>query len=147
MKRYIANVEYDASTDDYYIALDEKITKELGWNVGDALVWKDNKDGSYSVTKKENTSDLKIFMVETVSIFRHRYAVKAKSLEHAYDTIVLEEAKEFSQKHIDENIVSGREISEEEFVKIHDEDNEYLSSWDKSKKLSSIHIVDYDNEY
>lgn len=147
MKSYTANVEYDASSDDYYIALDDKISKELGWNIGDTLIWKDNKDGTFTVTKKENMEDLKLFLVETVSIFRHRYAIKAKSLEHAYDTVVLEEATEISQKHIDENIVSGREITEEEYIKMYDEDNEYSSSWDKSKKLSYIHIVDYDNEY
>jgi len=88
-----------------------------------------------------------LYLVETISTFRMRYVVSAKSAEHACDTVVLEEAQELSQKHIDENIISVREIRRPEYKKIFDEDNDYLKDWDTDKKFSMVHVVDYDNTY
>jgi len=143
MEKFTAKIEYDEKTDEYYLPLGEEVTKKLGWNLGDKLNWKDNGDGSYTITKIED--DMKIFLVETITTFRHRYAIKCKSYEHACDTVVMEEASEFSQEHLGETIVSGREISEEEYLKIHDADNGYIASWPKEKKLEFVHTVDYEN--
>lgn len=141
MKKFTGVVQYDANFDEYFIVFDDQLTKDLGWKVGDTLVWKDNNNGSYTLTKKE-AEDLKVYMVETVSTFRHRYAVKAKSLEHAYDTVVMNEAEEFHQTHIDENIISGREVSQEEYLKLFSED-EFCAKWDDATKLKYIHTIDY----
>ena len=77
----------------------------------------------------------KYVMVDTVSMFRMRYVVEVPDNvgeeiyfkdgtrsfpctpeEYASDTVVCEEAKEFSQYHIGENIVSTREVTLEEAV-------------------------------
>lgn len=79
-------------------------------------------------------------LVETVSMFRMRYMVevpKGKS-EYALDTVVCHEAKEFSQKHLDETIVSHRVVSKKEALAICDEDNNYCTSWTKDKKESAF---------
>ena len=91
-------------------------------------------------------SEKKIYIVEAISMFRMRYAVECASAEHAMDTVVMQEAEELSQKHLDEVITSAREVSTEEYLKIFDEDNDYLSTWDREKKLESIHVVDYDQK-
>jgi hypothetical protein len=56
-----------------------------------------------------------LFVIETIQTFRHRYVVECKSLDHAYDTVAMEEATEFSQMHLGEQIVTGREITRAEF--------------------------------
>lgn len=92
-----------------------------------------------------------LFVVETIQTFRHRYVIDCKSLEHAYDTVAMEEAGEFSQMHLGEQIVTGREITREEFnrmnesLKQHGDGTHYRpesgSPWMGEKM---IHVVEYD---
>ena len=86
--------------------------------------------------------DKNLYLVETISIFRQRYVVEAKESEHAADHVVVnttgsydENFREFSQKHIDETITSVRKIKEKEYLRLFNEDNDYLKSWDNQKKL------------
>ena len=95
-------------------------------------------------TQTEEKSDTAIYIVETVSMFRIRYAVRARSAEHAADTVVMQEGNELSQHHLDEVHNHVREVSEAEYLKLFDADNDYLSSWDNAKKLGMIHNIDYD---
>lgn len=91
----------------------------------------------------------KLYMVETVSIFRHRYVVESREAEHAADEVVMGIARsstdfaEFSQKHIDELITSTREITAEEYLKEFDADNDYLREWSIPQKMQYIHSIDY----
>jgi hypothetical protein len=88
---------------------------------------------------------MKKYLVETVSIFRHRYVVEAKEEEHACDEVVCERdnLKEFSQYHVDENITSVREIDDAEYLKVFDKDNEYLKDWENERKFSFVNKIDY----
>jgi len=95
----------------------------------------------------------KLYMVETVSIFRQRYVVEAREAEHAADEVVInttgtynEEWQEFSQKHIDESIISVREISASEYLHEFDEDNDYLKTWPLTQKMRLINTVKYEDE-
>lgn len=84
-------------------------------------------------------SDKELVLVETVSMFRMRYVVevpKGKS-EYALDTVVCQEAKEFSQEHLDEVIVSHRVVTEDEALAQFDIDNNYLTTWDKETKIEA----------
>lgn len=56
-----------------------------------------------------------LFVVETIQTFRHKYVVDCKELSHAFDTIAMEEAEEFSQMFLGENIITGREITKDEY--------------------------------
>lgn len=56
-----------------------------------------------------------LYVVETIQTFRHRYVIECNELEHAYDTVTSDEVQEFSQMYLGESIISGREISREEF--------------------------------
>lgn len=79
-------------------------------------------------------------LVETISIFRHRYVVETPDNhpEYALDTVVTQSAKEVSQLHLDETIVSHRVISEEDYLQLFDTDNDYLSSLTNEQKLKFI---------
>jgi hypothetical protein len=84
-----------------------------------------------------------LYLVETVSIFRHRYAIEASDVEGAKDTVVMGigeviDLPELSQEHIDECISSVREIDEFEYLRIFEEDNDYLRHWPLDQKLKCI---------
>jgi hypothetical protein len=92
-------------------------------------------------------------MVDTIVTFRNRYAIEAKSLDHAYDTIVMNEAGEFSQMFLGEQIVTGREVTYDEYDAMNASlegvgdgtvyQPESGSPWMGRK---SIHKVDYDDD-
>ena len=92
----------------------------------------------------------KYVMVDTVSMFRMRYVVEVPDdvgeefyfkdgtrsfpctpEEYAMDTVTCEDAKEFTQDHIGETIVSTREVTLEEAVAQYRKDEPTLgASWD-----------------
>ena len=96
----------------------------------------------------------KLYLVETISMFRHRYVVEAKNAEHAEEEVMCnvghayqEDFEEFSQKHIEEIITSSREISELQYLQLFDKDNDYLKNWSRKQKYRFINVVDYgDND-
>ena len=80
-------------------------------------------------------------MVECVSMFRMRYMVEVpeEHPEYALDTVVMKEAKEFSQEHLDEVIVSHRVMdSTAEALVQCDLDNSYCSSWTDDQKINAF---------
>jgi hypothetical protein len=89
------------------------------------------------------------YLVETISMFRNRYVVETNEESDALDEVTInleiynDEWKEFSQKHIAENISSSREISDDEYLELFDKDNGYLSDWPDEKKWQFVNIVDY----
>lgn len=56
-----------------------------------------------------------LYVVETIRTFRIRYIIEGQARDHAFDTVVCEEAEEFSQMYLGEQIVTGRQITKEEF--------------------------------
>ena len=84
------------------------------------------------------------YLVETISMHRIRYVVECKSADDAKETVTFNEAEEFSQLHIDEMITSTREIDDVEYLRVFDEDNDYLKSWSEDQKFKYVHKVDYD---
>lgn len=89
-----------------------------------------------------------LFVVETIVTFRHRYVVECKELEHAFDTVACQEAEEFSQMCLGEQIISGREITHEEFdrmneaLKLHGDGTRYQpetgSPWMGEKMIYKV---------
>jgi hypothetical protein len=93
-------------------------------------------------------TDTKLYLIETISMFRMRYVVEARSEEHAMDEVTIhaggaDELKEFSQHHIDEVISSGRELTQEQYMELFHKDNDYLKSWTDEQKLEFINKIDY----
>jgi hypothetical protein len=120
-----------------FIELPIEIIESLELNEGDVMQWTDNEDGSFTLTKKKT----KLVLVETVSMFRLRYVVEVPEggkAEWALDTVTMEEAVEFSQKHLGENITSHREITDEEALNLCDEDNGYSRHWPDDKKRQAF---------
>lgn len=89
---------------------------------------------------------MKKYLVETVSMFRIRYVVEAKDVEHASDEVVCNNGnlKEFSQRHIDENVISIREVSDIDYLDLFDIDNDYLKTWTNEQKFDFVNKINYE---
>lgn len=90
----------------------------------------------------------KLVMVEALSQYRMRYVVEVEDdIEHALDEVTMRindiDFEEFSQLHLGETIVSHREIDKAEYLRIFDEDNDYLKDWKKKQKFKFVNKIDY----
>jgi len=93
-------------------------------------------------------SNEQIQIIETVSVFRIRYAVRATDKNQAVS--FFESGKidsDMSQSHLCETVSYVRTVNEEEFIEIFDADNDYLTDWSKDKKLECIYAVDDNWEF
>ena len=121
-----------------YCDLHALMEEDFGEN--DSYSFWDEHDWSEKVEKK-------LYLVETVSMFRMRYVVEAREPGHAEDEFVMEVGKEsfkeFSQHHMDEVIVSTRELSAVDYMDLFDKDNDYLKSWSDQEKMQFINVIDY----
>ena len=108
------------------------------------------KADSYTYWSEVKEMEKKLYLVETVSMFRMRYVVEAREEGHAMDEVVCEmgnhEFQEFSQKHVDEVIVSSRELSATDYMNLFDTDNDYLKSWTNKDKMKFINTIKYEDE-
>lgn len=143
----IVNLEYD-DEGNLILPLSDEICKEAGWEIGDTIEWIDNGDGSWTMRKVD--MDKEWVLVDTVSMFRMRYMVEVPKgkAEYALDTVACNDAKEFSQEHIGETIVSHRVVTEEEALAISDTDNDYAKAWAPEDKIKAFFTKEGEvNEY
>jgi hypothetical protein len=133
----IVTLETDENGD-LVLPLGDEIFADLGWQIGDTVEWIDNEDGSWTLRKKEVKTEM--VLVECVSTFRMRYVVEVPlgKKEWALDTVTMNEAEEFSQEHIGEQIVSHRVIDMTEYDRLFAEDNSYLNKWTDEQKRGFI---------
>ena len=142
-KSWTINLEEDPETGDLILPLNDDILEQTGWKTGDSIDWIDNGDGSWTMKKIET----QWVLVETVSTFRERYMVEVPvgidrygkdKADWALDTVTLEEAKEFSQEHLGETIVSHRVVTKEEALALCDKDNDYARVWNDELKVKTF---------
>jgi hypothetical protein len=85
-------------------------------------------------------SEKKLFEIDTIITFRHKYVIEAKCLEDAYDEITMRESgndddffEEVTQRCLGETIVSGRKIKKKHFdallIDLQHDDEETCSYW------------------
>jgi hypothetical protein len=136
----IVHLEKDENGD-LILPLSDELCEHLGVQVGDDVKWTDNGNGTWSITKSEQETEL--VLVETMSTFKHTYVVRVPKgkAEWALDTVTCEEAKEMAQEHITESIFGHRTITKEEYLKEFDTRNDYLKSWDEEQKMQFIKDV------
>jgi len=142
MKQWTISVSEDENGD-AMIEFPSDFIEETGWKEGDRIKWIDRGDRSFEMKKV----DTQFVLVECISQFRTRYVVEVptgvddygndKSL-WALDTVAMDEAKEFSQQHLGETIVSHRVLDAKEVIKICDQDNDYCRIWSDEKKFEAF---------
>jgi len=142
-KYWTIDVQEDPATGDAILEFPPEAMAQAGWKEGDTLDWNDNEDGTFTLTKKET----QWVLVEAVSTFRERYMVEVPigtdlygkdKVEWALDTVTMQEAKEFSQQHIGEHILSHRVVSYDEALAQCDIDNDYTKTWDNDTKIKNF---------
>ena len=94
----------------------------------------------------------KLYLVDTIVTFRHKYVIEADELEHAYDEVTMRDSgadedsfEEVTQLYLGETITDGREISKKDFkkmLKALETDKREMSSYWMGDKL--IRKIDYD---
>lgn len=52
-RSYAVTVEYDDEIGDYVLPFPDALIYDLDWHNGDVIQWIDNKDGSWTLKKKE----------------------------------------------------------------------------------------------
>jgi hypothetical protein len=141
MSKYTLEVQ-ENEDGEFFIELNDEILEGTGWKIGDDLVWTDNKDGSWTLTK----SDKVWVMVECIQQYRMRYMVQAPAdhPEYALDDVTMQRVKEFSQLDIGETIVSHRVISHDDALKLCDEDNDYTQEWTEEQKVKSFFTKEHE---
>jgi hypothetical protein len=92
-------------------------------------------------------NDGKIFVIETISMFKMTYYVRARCETDAKDEVCCNKDNdsfiEGSQRHVDEIQINARELTEDEFIKEFDKENEYLSGCPRETKLARINEINY----
>lgn len=85
-------------------------------------------------------TELELVLVEAISQYRMRYFIEVPlgNKDRALDAVTMEEAFEFSQKHLGETIISHRVVSSEEALTIIDEDNEFGADWSDDHKIDTF---------
>lgn len=81
-----------------------------------------------------------LVLVETLVTYRVRYVVEVPKGKDAWalDTVVCEEAKEFSQECLGEQIFSHRVVTQEAVLVLCNEDNAYANSWTAEQKFKTF---------
>lgn len=54
-------VEVKQNGDDYYLEFPDELLAQTGWKIGDTLIWKDRKDGSWTLKKKIDNKTPRLF--------------------------------------------------------------------------------------
>ena len=57
MSRWILDVKTDPENGDAILEFPDDLMESAGWKEGDTLEWIDNKDGSWTLRKKDGTDD------------------------------------------------------------------------------------------
>jgi hypothetical protein len=52
LKKWTLEITEDPETGDGILTFPPELVEETGWKEGDTLLWTDNKDGSWTLTKK-----------------------------------------------------------------------------------------------
>lgn len=139
-KSWTVRVEEDEQTGDLILPLNDEILEECGLKVGDGIKWVDRGNGSWAIEKVNKTEDTEWVMVDCVASYRMRYLVEVPKgkAEWALDTVTCQEAKEFSQEYLGEQIFSHRVVTKEEALEICDKDNSYVASWAPEVKIKNF---------
>jgi bifunctional DNA-binding transcriptional regulator/antitoxin component of YhaV-PrlF toxin-antitoxin module len=59
MSRWTLDVKEDPETGDQILEFPDDMMESAGWKEGDTLEWIDNKDGSWTLRKKDDDSTTK----------------------------------------------------------------------------------------
>lgn len=57
MKKWTLTVDIDSKTNELIIPIPDDCIDQIGWEIGDVLVWEKLNNGSWSIRKKEQQKE------------------------------------------------------------------------------------------
>ena len=60
-KTYTVKLEEDPEDKDLVLPIPTELLNQMGWDIGDDLVWKDNFDGTFLLAKEVDKSNKKAY--------------------------------------------------------------------------------------
>jgi len=100
--------------------------------------------------KSKKSSKKKLFAIDTITIFNHRYFIEANELDHAYDEVTMIDSGDDSdmfeaaqQVYLGETIIGGQEISKKDFRRLLKE-MEIANNGDYWLGEKLIRVIDYE---
>jgi hypothetical protein len=109
-------VQYDPVSNEHYITWDG-LEEETGWKPGDTIIWVENEDGSYTLTKKNNyQNDVEQFMAAADQYIGATPHLDENNMAQAklYIDLIDEEFKElcdgFIRRHIGDIADGGADL-------------------------------------
>lgn len=57
MEKHTLDIVEDALTGDLLLQLTDELCNEMGWTVGDTLIWTEQPNNTWSLRKKDNVLD------------------------------------------------------------------------------------------
>lgn len=131
-------------SDDVMLEFPQPFVEQQGWLAGDSLRWEAAPGGvnivNESLEKRRAevaSQETPIFIVDKLISVRVRYAVRARCAEHAKDTVTMNEAEEFDQNPIGEDIIGAAEMSEAQFF------DQFTYPIGDEAKRRFVHVIDY----
>ena len=58
---YAVKLEEDPDTGDLVLPIPTELLNQMGWDFGDTLIWDDNQDGTFSLSKKVDNEQEKAY--------------------------------------------------------------------------------------
>lgn len=111
---FVADTFTDPDTDETFVTIPIEMLKQLNWGEGTAINVRTER-GRVTMTR---ANEVQLFAVETISMFRHVYLVRAENEEHASDAVAMEEAESYFQQHLGETLVHSRKVSNADVVRL-----------------------------
>jgi len=62
--KHTVKVEEDPDTGDLVLPLPTELLNSVGWDIGDDLVWTDNFNGTFSLSKKVDNEQKKAYNID-----------------------------------------------------------------------------------
>ena len=62
----IVKLEQDENGD-LLLPLSEEVLKSVGWKVGDIIIWNENKDGTFTLTKKNEQYEKNLDLLQIIN--------------------------------------------------------------------------------
>ena len=62
----IVKLEQDENGD-LLLPLSEEVLKSVGWKVGDIIIWNEDKDGTFTLTKKNEQSEKNLDLLQIIN--------------------------------------------------------------------------------
>lgn len=131
---------------DGVMILPDELLLKMNWKEGDILDFVNNKDGSITMKKVDKNN---IYVVETVSIHKSVYAIRANNKDAANEAVILNNLGDLTDIHqvfLEEHIISNRQVTDEQYIReFHELNGHFGDDWSDETVLKQVYDMESEN--